>query len=90
MWGSSMVSFLRLIKRALCNIGVNLHALAVKNHGIPPECIDKVLNVNKEYYSLPVEEKMKVRLCMLSIMVTIADELHIDPCIAPSQDFRQL
>jgi isopenicillin N synthase-like dioxygenase len=80
----------KLIKRALCTIAVNLHALAVKNHGIPPECIDKVLNVNRVYYRLPVEEKMKVRSCTLSIVVAIANELRIGPRIAPSQDCRQL
>jgi len=33
---------------------------AVKNHGIPPEYIDNVLKLKKEYFSLPLEEKMKV------------------------------
>ena len=79
----------KLIKRTLCTTRVNLRALAVKNHGIPPEFIDKVLNVNKEYYRLPVEEKMKVRSCTLSTVVTIANELCICPCIAPSQNCRQ-
>lgn len=33
----------------------------VKNHGIPQDYIDEVLKVIKEYYSLPADEKMKVR-----------------------------
>jgi isopenicillin N synthase-like dioxygenase len=32
----------------------------VKNHGIAQHCLDEVLRVNKEYYSLPTEEKMKL------------------------------
>ncbi|KAG2069026.1 Clavaminate synthase-like protein [Suillus decipiens] len=32
----------------------------VKNHGISQHCLDEVLKVNKEYYSLPAEEKMKL------------------------------
>lgn len=32
----------------------------VKNHGIAQHCLDKVLRVNKEYYSLLTEEKMKL------------------------------
>ncbi|KAG2337944.1 Clavaminate synthase-like protein [Suillus weaverae] len=32
----------------------------VKNHGIAQQCLDEVLRVNKEYYSLPAEEKMKL------------------------------
>jgi hypothetical protein len=34
----------------------------VKNHGIAQHCLDEVLKVNQEYYSLPAEEKMKVCL----------------------------
>ncbi|KAG2125792.1 hypothetical protein DEU56DRAFT_823781 [Suillus clintonianus] len=32
----------------------------VKNHGIAQHCLDEVLKVNKEYYSLPAEEKLKL------------------------------
>ncbi|OAX38439.1 Clavaminate synthase-like protein [Rhizopogon vinicolor AM-OR11-026] len=32
----------------------------VKNHGISPECMDNALKAIKEYFSLPVEEKMKL------------------------------
>ncbi|KAG2054166.1 Clavaminate synthase-like protein [Suillus hirtellus] len=32
----------------------------VKNHGIAQHCLDEVFRVNKEYYSLPTEEKMKL------------------------------
>ncbi|KAG2368670.1 non-heme dioxygenase in morphine synthesis N-terminal-domain-containing protein [Suillus spraguei] len=38
----------------------------VKNHGIAQHCLDEVLKVNKEYYSLPVEEKMKYPCLALS------------------------
>jgi len=31
----------------------------VKNHGISQDCLDEVLKVNKEYYSLSADEKMK-------------------------------
>ncbi|KIK40851.1 hypothetical protein CY34DRAFT_243805 [Suillus luteus UH-Slu-Lm8-n1] len=34
----------------------------IKNHGIAQHCLDEVLKVNQEYYSLPAEEKMKVCL----------------------------
>ncbi|OAX38440.1 Clavaminate synthase-like protein [Rhizopogon vinicolor AM-OR11-026] len=44
------------IRDACMNVGF----FYVKNHGIPPECIDDVLEVSKEYYSLPIEEKMKL------------------------------
>jgi isopenicillin N synthase-like dioxygenase len=52
------------------------HALAVRNHGIPPECIDNVLSVNKEYYSLPVEEKIKVWTSILVTVVRVDNKLH--------------
>ncbi|KAG1884105.1 hypothetical protein F4604DRAFT_1735002 [Suillus subluteus] len=32
----------------------------VKNHGIAQHCLDEVLRANKEYYSFPAEEKMKL------------------------------
>ncbi|KAG1822685.1 uncharacterized protein BJ212DRAFT_1444963 [Suillus subaureus] len=32
----------------------------VKNHGIPAECVDTILEVNKEYLKLPTEEKLKL------------------------------
>ncbi|OJA18278.1 hypothetical protein AZE42_04986 [Rhizopogon vesiculosus] len=44
------------IRDACMNVGF----FYVKNHGISPECIDNVLNVIKEYFGLPVEEKMKL------------------------------
>ncbi|KAI6107147.1 hypothetical protein EDD16DRAFT_1704233 [Pisolithus croceorrhizus] len=33
---------------------------AVKNHGIPDETIDKIFSAMKAFFSLPVEEKMKL------------------------------
>ncbi|OJA14760.1 hypothetical protein AZE42_06235 [Rhizopogon vesiculosus] len=39
---------------------MNVGFFYVKNHGILQECIDNVLKVNKEYYSLLLEEKMKL------------------------------
>lgn len=42
--------------------GSHCITILVKNHGISQDCLDEVLKVNKEYYSLSVDEKMKVRL----------------------------
>ncbi|KAG1739551.1 2OG-Fe(II) oxygenase [Suillus lakei] len=44
------------IRDACMNVGF----FYVKNHGIPPECIDNILKVNKEYFNLPTEEKLKL------------------------------
>jgi isopenicillin N synthase-like dioxygenase len=42
--------------------GSNFISIAVKNHGISQNCLDEVLKVIQEYYSLSADEKMKVRL----------------------------
>jgi isopenicillin N synthase-like dioxygenase len=36
----------------------------VKNHGIPQDIIDGTLAASKKYFSLPVSEKIKVRLAV--------------------------
>jgi isopenicillin N synthase-like dioxygenase len=41
--------------------GSNFISIAVRNHGISQDCLDEVLKVNQEYYSLSADEKMKVR-----------------------------
>ncbi|KAG1739498.1 uncharacterized protein EDB91DRAFT_388411 [Suillus paluster] len=46
------------IRDACMNVGF----FYVKNHGIPLECVDNILKVNKEYFSLPTEEKLKVSI----------------------------
>ncbi|KAG1884106.1 hypothetical protein F4604DRAFT_1735026 [Suillus subluteus] len=44
------------IRDACMNVGF----FYVKNHGIPPEYIANILEVNKEYFKLPTEEKLKL------------------------------
>ncbi|OJA18276.1 hypothetical protein AZE42_04992 [Rhizopogon vesiculosus] len=49
-------SLAQQIRMACKNVGF----FYVKNHGISQDCLDKVLNANKEYYSLSADEKMKL------------------------------
>ncbi|KAG2101501.1 hypothetical protein BD769DRAFT_1676771 [Suillus cothurnatus] len=39
---------------------MNMGFFYVKNHGIPPKYMDNILEVNKEYFKLPTEEKLKL------------------------------
>jgi isopenicillin N synthase-like dioxygenase len=59
----------------LCDVTVTLHSLAVKNHGIPPKYIDNILEVNKEYFKLPAEEKLKVSIIKLLPVFRIANRV---------------
>ncbi|KAI6120044.1 hypothetical protein EV401DRAFT_1860525, partial [Pisolithus croceorrhizus] len=46
----------RQIRDACMNVGF----FYIKNHGIPDENIDRILSAMKAFFSLPVEEKMKL------------------------------
>ncbi|KAI6114528.1 hypothetical protein F5141DRAFT_1062914 [Pisolithus sp. B1] len=46
----------RQIRYACVNVGF----FYIKNHGIPDETIDKIFSAMKAFFSLPVEEKMKL------------------------------
>jgi hypothetical protein len=53
--------------------GSNFVSIAVRNHGISQDCLDEVLKVNQEYYSLSADEKMKVRLFYSSGSMRLTD-----------------
>lgn len=40
-----------------------LHAFVVKNHGIPEEIVQNALFESKEFFSLPIEQKMEASIC---------------------------
>ncbi|KAJ8583594.1 Clavaminate synthase-like protein [Rhizopogon salebrosus TDB-379] len=52
------------VRRALAQqirmVYMNVGFFYVKNHGISQDCLDQVLKVNKEYYLLSADEKMKL------------------------------
>lgn len=65
------------ISQSFCDVTVTLHLLAVKNHGIPQECIDNVLEANKEYFKLPTEEKLKVSIVLSPLFESLIDSVFV-------------
>ncbi|KAI6107666.1 hypothetical protein EDD16DRAFT_1694922 [Pisolithus croceorrhizus] len=53
---SERAALARQIRDACMNVGF----FYIKNHGIPDENIDRILSAMKAFFSLPVEEKMKL------------------------------
>lgn len=43
----------------------------VKNHGIPQDVIDAAVHAGKRFFALPEEEKMKVRMALLFLLVRL-------------------
>jgi isopenicillin N synthase-like dioxygenase len=52
----------QLIAQQLCEACIRVGFFYIKNHGVPQEAIDGVFSQTKRFFSLPLEEKMRIHI----------------------------
>ncbi len=73
IWYVRVLATFLALQKALADIDSS-----VRNHGIPEDTIDKALSASKEFFSLPLDQKIEVVECV------IVEELALTPSTLPT------